>query len=67
MNVIVLSSVAGAVCLGIGAQLIYEDIEARREMRRAAYKPRHAVEDTATVRVPIAAVAAAVQEAGVHQ
>lgn len=61
----ILSSVAAAVlCLGIVAQLIREDIEAQRELRRTRppYMPRHALPGHDTVRIPIAAVRAALAQ-----
>lgn len=66
---IVLSVCAVALCLGIVAQLAYEDIETRREMARPPqrapappYMPRHRLPGHDTVRIPIASVRAALAQ-----
>jgi hypothetical protein len=63
MTVYILSAAAVAVCLGIAALLICHDIQARRELRRTAYKPRHLLAGEDTVAISIPAVEAALTEA----
>lgn len=70
---IVLSACAVALCLGIVAQLVYEDIETRREMARPPerapappappYMPRHRLRGHDTVQLQVAAVRAPAQKA----
>ncbi len=59
---IIFSAIAAVLCVGIVAQLAYEDFHARQELRRSAYIPRHALPGEDTIGIPIAAVEAVLAE-----